>query len=335
MTYNRLFPTLAAAGLLFGCGPTDHATDPTPFGHWVQVRAPQSSPFCHAISFADQFNGIVVGDSGLVIRTTDGGDTWTRVNSGTTQDLLCLSYESPDIAWAGGAGATLGKTTNGGATWTWSTLGTDTTDAFLSMSFHLSQSGWIGDNRGRLYHTTDGGSIWTPQPTGITQAISALQASSNNDCYAISLARSFHQTADAGLTWSNISLDSVVSGGGRTLIFTDISVIAPDRVCITTNAAAGSTTFTSVPVIVSSDAKQHWQMVETSETLALEAVQFIDDRLGWAVGIGGIIHSTDGGSTWNNQLQGANSIFVDLTMRGPLRGWAVTFQGAIYRYQQI
>lgn len=335
MTDHILFPTLAAAALLLSCGPTDQTTDPTPIGEWVQVLPAQSAPFSQAISFVDQFRGIVVGDSGLVLRTTDGGDTWTRVNSGTSQKLISLSYVYPDIAWAAGGGATLGKTTDGGATWTWQTLGTDTSAAFLSMTFHFSQYGWIADNKGRLYRTSDAGSSWTPQTSGITQAITALQSVSTDVCYAISLARRFHKTTDGGLTWSDIELDSLVSGGGRTLIFTDMSVVTPDRVCITTDGAASSTIVSNVPVIVSSDANRHWQVVETSEALALEAVQFVDDRFGWAVGISGIIHSSDGGSSWTCQLHSPHSIFVDVAMRGPLRGWAVTFNGAIYRYQQI
>src|SRR6266487_1622861 len=53
--------------------------------HW-QNPLPQGNTLRGA-SFVDANTGTVVGDYGTIVRTTDGGNSWTVQASGTTQDL--------------------------------------------------------------------------------------------------------------------------------------------------------------------------------------------------------------------------------------------------------
>ncbi|MFB0517413.1 MAG: WD40/YVTN/BNR-like repeat-containing protein, partial [Candidatus Neomarinimicrobiota bacterium] len=51
-------------------------------GEWHLVREPSGDVHFSAIHFADQQHGWAVGDSGTVIHTGDGGDTWEYQQSG-------------------------------------------------------------------------------------------------------------------------------------------------------------------------------------------------------------------------------------------------------------
>lgn len=53
------------------------------------------------------------------------------------------------------------------------------------------------------------------------------------------------------------------------------------------------------------DSRGHLQQAKVPVDLLLTALHFVDDKLGWAVGHDGVIlHTRDGGLTWNKQLDG-------------------------------
>ena len=58
-------------------------------------------------------------------------------------------------------------------------------------------------------------------------------------------------------------------------------------------------------VQLSDDNGTSWRQVSTPVQVSLAAVQFVNDRSGWAVGhLGVVLHSADGGLTWRKQLDG-------------------------------
>lgn len=61
-------------------------------------------------------------------------------------------------------------------------------------------------------------------------------------------------------------------------------------------------------IMLSDDNGNTWRQVEVPTSVSLTAVQFIDDKIGWAVGHSGIVlHSTDGGETWVRQFDGTQA----------------------------
>src|SRR5258708_26081639 len=61
---------------------------------------------------------VAVGDAGTIVRTTDGGQSWTLQSSGTTRDLRGVSFVDADTGTAVGFSGTILRTTDGGQTWT-------------------------------------------------------------------------------------------------------------------------------------------------------------------------------------------------------------------------
>jgi photosystem II stability/assembly factor-like uncharacterized protein len=101
--------------------------------------------------------GWVVGDGGTILRTTDGGSTWTAV-SGTSSALRGLSFVNATAGWAGGRGGDGPEDRRRGAGWATQTV---SPFAFLeAVSFVNERAGWIGGG-GDLASTSDGGSTWT------------------------------------------------------------------------------------------------------------------------------------------------------------------------------
>jgi photosystem II stability/assembly factor-like uncharacterized protein len=58
-------------------------------------------------------------------------------------------------------------------------------------------------------------------------------------------------------------------------------------------------------ILLSDDAGKNWRQVTTPVQVSLVAIQFINEKTGWAVGnLGVVLHTTDGGETWSKQLDG-------------------------------
>ncbi len=71
----------------------------------------------NAISAPNSRNIIVVGDKGKIFRTTDGGTTWKRQNSGTTKTLYTVNFADSLNGWAASDSGFIIHTGNGGYSW--------------------------------------------------------------------------------------------------------------------------------------------------------------------------------------------------------------------------
>lgn len=66
-------------------------------------------------------------------------------------------------------------------------------------------------------------------------------------------------------------------------------------------------------VLLSDDEAKTWRQARVPVSVTLTAVQFVDARLGWAVGhFGVVLHTNDGGATWTRQLDGMQAAHIAL-----------------------
>src|SRR6267378_6681144 len=104
--------------------------------HW-QNPLPQGNNLRGA-SFVDVNTGTVVGEYGTIVRTTDGGNSWTIQASGTTQTLWAVSFTDANNGTAVGEGGTIVRTTDSGNHWV--TQPSGTTLQFRGVSFSDSNN---------------------------------------------------------------------------------------------------------------------------------------------------------------------------------------------------
>ncbi|MBM3147567.1 MAG: hypothetical protein FJ000_06690, partial [Actinobacteria bacterium] len=99
------------------------------------------------------------GDSGLMLRSTDDGATWTRVGSGlTSRSLEDVDAVDRTRAWAVGERGLILRTDDGGATWT--RQRGPVTNTLNGVGFGTTRSGFAVGNAGTILRTTDAGGRW-------------------------------------------------------------------------------------------------------------------------------------------------------------------------------
>ena len=82
---------------------------------WTEIHTGVSEDL-YDICCVDSSNVLACGPNGLIIKTTDGGQTWNRKNSNTESSLYLLKFANENIGFACGEGVFL-KTTDGGENW--------------------------------------------------------------------------------------------------------------------------------------------------------------------------------------------------------------------------
>jgi photosystem II stability/assembly factor-like uncharacterized protein len=71
----------------------------------------------HSVIFVSSQVGYIVGDSGLILKTSNGGNAWTPLHPVTHQNLYCVRFSSVDTGYVFGDSLTILQTTNGGDSW--------------------------------------------------------------------------------------------------------------------------------------------------------------------------------------------------------------------------
>jgi len=111
------------------------------------------------VQFIDRQHGVVTGEFGTVLLTTNGGASWDRGD-----DLPCSFYpqdawfRTPATGWIVGLNGTIWETVSGGQSW--QKIQTGINIPLYGLSGDDQSLVAVGDNATILYHTT-GDSAWT------------------------------------------------------------------------------------------------------------------------------------------------------------------------------
>jgi photosystem II stability/assembly factor-like uncharacterized protein len=112
------------------------------------------------IAVLDSLTMIAVGDSGIILKTTDGGDVWSRRPSGTAKPISALAFSVFDHRFVVGVGRSQQlKSTDSGDSWTVDSIAGNY--RAVACSPDSVPTIWMGADDGTMRISTDGGSTWT------------------------------------------------------------------------------------------------------------------------------------------------------------------------------
>ncbi len=177
------------------------------FDRWPTVSTPTGTTAdLHAIHFpggmgaaAVGHSGWAVGYTGVIIRTTNGANTWHAQNSGTQNHLYGVFFASRTSGWAVGLSGTVLRTSDGGENWTMVESGTASrlTSVFAVDSLNV----WATGIRGTLIHSSDGGMSWQLQNTDTFETLNRVHFIDRNFGWAVGEIGTIIWTDDGGETW--------------------------------------------------------------------------------------------------------------------------------------
>lgn len=130
-------------------------------GIWHQSRV-QASVLLTAIRMFDSSTGLAVGHDGIIVRTDDGGHTWTRVHEDKDQSrpLLDIVYlDSRKIIAVGAYGYYL-ISNDSGHNWQEGFVNENHDFHLNAISHHLHDTIYIVGEAGHIYRSRDRGLTW-------------------------------------------------------------------------------------------------------------------------------------------------------------------------------
>jgi photosystem II stability/assembly factor-like uncharacterized protein len=154
-----------------------------------------------SIKFTNVNTGWASGNTGMIMKTSNGGNNWTYQANPSTGNLNNIAVLSPNVCIITGTGGEILRTSNGGAVWT--RIVSSAANVY-SICFFDYNNGWISADSSML-KTTDSGLNWITI-SGFPKSFVQLKFFSAVNGIALSSAGSFCKTSNGGINWSEISL---------------------------------------------------------------------------------------------------------------------------------
>ncbi|MBL7129660.1 MAG: T9SS type A sorting domain-containing protein [Ignavibacteria bacterium] len=166
---------------------------------WERDTEVQEPCQTRSLVYINVYTATVVGDSGTIIKTTNGGTNWFSQTSGTTNDLRGVSFTDVNTGTVVGQNGTIIKTTNGGTNWIPQT--SETTNDLNGVSFFEANTGFAVGDSGTIIRTTNSGTNWIPQYSGTTNILVGVSFTDANNGTAVGTNGTIIRTTNSGTNW--------------------------------------------------------------------------------------------------------------------------------------
>jgi len=241
--------------------------------------------------------GSSAGSVGVVLKTTNGGKSWT-VKKRFDVDLLAgVSFVNTQKGWVVGRYGCIYRTTNGGNTWKEQVAPVKGNATLYAVRFQDASHGWAVGGAGTIMRTTNGGKRWTKKTITTADLYSVDSTSSKRAWTAGSATDSSSgvvlATTNGGKTWKA----QAAAGGAALPPLGGIDFWNKDKGI--SGGAFGSIFFTT-------DRGATWQPASATGAggLGVMGVKLVNAMVGSAVCSNyTILRTDDGGATWKTVLQ--------------------------------
>jgi photosystem II stability/assembly factor-like uncharacterized protein len=263
-------------------------------------------------------SGGQISDTGVVIKTTNGGINWMNVVNPSPQlnpNLWSVAPVDSNIVYITSGKDLIIKTTNGGFNWDILNFCPDCNSAMTGVYFLNKDTGWfLGTNK--VFRTYNGGntldSFYAPWFT-------------NSDIYFKNIdtgifcgtGRVFKST-DGGENWfdTNVPVNGV-------FYFFDKFAVYENNVWLTTDHL----------IFRSTDFCESWQRIEFSDFPGGRAIFFINEEVGFiGSGLNKVFKTINSGYNWTQQISDPSvlAFISSMTFVNDTVGWYVGGVGKIF-----
>lgn len=328
------------------------------YNSWDSWEAQFISNFIglHNLSFENPELGWVVGDRETILKTEDGGNTWTInkiqgpelnsvyyysaeskwsvgengliyfkglenaewviVNSPVNTDLNSVYFSDSENGWIVGDSGVLLKTSNGGLDWEMVNLPISSND--LNSVLLKSNFGMITGDDGMVLTTSDFGNSWILSNAGTTNDLLKASITENGNFIVIGRAGTYLLSQDNGNTWNQVNqFDS--SSDLKSITFP--------------SSERGWLISDNGKVYRTDDEGSNWFENQLFDDVQLNDVLFTSEEKGWIIGNDGVLLSSeDGGETWNQDDFNIDVDLRSISFPAEGTGYIVGEKGTFMRY---
>lgn len=300
--------------------------------NWEKLNSPTTVLLRNIIS-VDANHAWAAGRIGTIVRTTNGGDDWTILNTGVTDFIYDVFFIDQQFGWAVSFPTTppyftrILKTSDGGNNWSISTFPEEFT-FFRTVFFHDSLNGFLGGDY--IAKTTNGGLTW--EKTNIDSNLISNYPIINFKFYNKDFGFACGGFIDqAGVIWRTID-------GGSNWVAEGVS---PDEVFdMHLKDSLNAITLSGDPelffrtgIIKTANSGLNWSYREADFYALSFAIDFQDSLQGWSASGYNFFHTNDGGENWHFIPTPDSAGIFGLDFSDEFTGFACGIDGVLLRYK--
>lgn len=275
---------------------------------WEVLSRPDSVFFLNSVFMTNENTIYVAGKSGTLYKSSNGGKSWLRLNSGTKADLNSVFFTDSSTGYIAGSNNfdfdfqdsmdepylsnIILKTTDGGKKWIRQEcdVSAELVSIFFIKDNKGSNTGYIAGNYGTILKTTDGGIHWRKENTGINFRLNSIYFINDNigseTGYAVGEYGTILKTMDGGMSWFSLN-----SGTGLNL--NSICFLNKDTGFVTGYDVLGELINPRGPgggvILKTTDAGRTWVRQPSGSFEGFTSVVFPNQSTGFVAGKNGII----------------------------------------------
>ena len=213
-----------------------------------QARSVPTQALLTSVCFIDDRQGWAAGHDGVVLHTSDGGDSWTvqREDLSSDKPLFSIYFKDAQHGLAVGLFGTAIQTADGGGSWTPLTVetGAENDHHLYAIFGDPAEALYIAGETGLIYRSADGGASWTTIKTANPGSFWSGAQLKDGSLLAAGQRGHLFASHDQGATWTEVpsgtdqSLTSIVQGADGNILITGLAGV-------TLGSSDGGKTFTA------------------------------------------------------------------------------------------
>ncbi len=292
------------------------------------------------VQFINNNFGFIAGNR-VILKTVNGGDTWTKIRESTTVNFTAVHFENENLGYAGGNDqyyAYIYKTTDGGLTWAQVARDWNSNERLLVTGIESTGGNRVvclinsfpnaSQIKGKMLISSDGGANWS----GLSASkIVGFNCSDMNSSGVVFVGGSIFWS---GSTY-NVSIYSIPFLANGSTNLTEKTLDGTTQIYgIDMIGNKGHAVGSEGRYYLSGDSGLNWTMRSISgfTNESLNAVQFRDDNKGFIAGTNGIfLRTTDGGLSWFRENTSFTGDYTSIAIKPDGTVFAVGEKGEIFR----
>lgn len=236
----------------------------------------------YGIEFSNSSTGVIVGNRGLILRTSNGGYEWTNHSYEKLQReyFNSVTSDKQNRFWACGSEGKIVSSTNGGVSWFEQNTGT--TEVLRAIKFGDGILTCVGEH-GMVMISSDLGKKWEIKTIGTTRHLNGALALDSMNLIAVGDKGDILFSKSGGRFW-------VSQFSGTTEHLKSVCLVDSGKIAV---AGEGAT------ILVTNNSGLSWKSKKLEFDTDLLSMMFMNKDTGVVVGTDGhILQTTNGGNSW-------------------------------------